>query len=279
MESVSPAPSGPSASAATPPSDAGVRPPPPAVHPGQGELLPHPGEAGPGELEKRARVTSPLGGAPETRMRVRKRNGALEAVDVGKIVRAVERSAPGLERVDPMRIATRTISGLYDGATTRELDQLSIQTASSLIAEEPEYSKLAARLLCTFIDKEVQNQDIHSFSQSVKASFEHGLLSERLARFVGENARKLNDAVQPDRNLNFDYLGVRTVYDRYLLVNPESRHALETPQYFFLRVACGLAESPVDAIELYELMSSLVYLPSSPTLFNSGSLRSQLSSC
>ena len=86
-------------------------------------------------------------------MKVRKRNGTFEPVDVNKIVRAVGRCCEGLTQVDPMRVATRTISGLYDGATTRELDQLSIQTAAALTAEEPEYSRLAARLLATYIDK------------------------------------------------------------------------------------------------------------------------------
>jgi ribonucleoside-diphosphate reductase alpha chain len=122
-------------------------------------------------------------------MRVKKRDGRLEPVDVQKFVRAVERCCDGLDRVDSMRIATRTISGLYDGATTAELDRLSIQTASSLIAEEPQYSRLAARLLATYIDKEVQNQDIHSFSQSVRAAHEAGLVSEETAAFVTAHSR------------------------------------------------------------------------------------------
>jgi ribonucleoside-diphosphate reductase alpha chain len=221
----------------------------------------------------------PAGQIPQTRMRVLKRAGQYEPVDVTKIVRAVQRCSAGLSQVDPMRIATRTISGLYDGATTRELDQLSIQTSASLIAEEPQYSRLAARLLCAFIDKEVRNQDIMSFSQSVRAAFEHGLVSQATSDFVALHARKLDHAVDASRNDLFEYFGIRTVYDRYLLVNPATRDALETPQYFFLRVACGLSQSPKEAIEFYELMSSLEYLPSSPTLFNSGSQRSQLSSC
>jgi ribonucleoside-diphosphate reductase alpha chain len=219
------------------------------------------------------------GAIPETRMRVRKRNGGHEPVDVNKIVRAVQRCCRGLDDVDPMRVATRTISGLYDGATTRELDQLSIQTAAALMAEEPLYSRLAARLLATFIDKEVRNQDIQSFSQSVRQSLEHGLVAPKLYEFVNLNSRKLDDAIEPERNDAFEYFGLRTVYDRYLLVNPQSRHALETPQYFFMRVACGLSETVQEAIEYYRLISSLDYLPSSPTLFNSGSTRSQLSSC
>ena len=217
--------------------------------------------------------------ATSTTMHVRKRNGGLEPADVMKIVRAVERSSGGLESVDPLRVATRTISGLYDGATTRELDELSIRTAASLIAEEPEYSKLAARLLAVFIDKEVRNQDIHSFSQSVKAGYALGLIDDRVAEFAAVNARKLDDAITPERDKLFEYFGIRTLYDRYLLKHPESRHSIETPQHFFLRIACGLAESPADAIEFYELISRLDYMPSSPTLFNSGTRHSQMSSC
>ncbi|MBC7792437.1 MAG: ribonucleoside-diphosphate reductase subunit alpha, partial [Clostridia bacterium] len=213
------------------------------------------------------------------RMHVKKRNGALEPVDLNKIVRAVERCSEGLTDLDPLRVATRTISGLYDGATTQELDQLSIQTAASLIAEEPQYSRLAARLLCNYIEKEVVGQEIHSFSQSVKQNFGNGIISLKIAEFVQKNARKLNDAIQPKRNELFGYFGIRTVYDRYLLKNPETRKVTETPQHFFMRVACGLAQSPSEAVELYELISSLAYLPSSPTLFNSATTHSQMSSC
>ena len=97
-------------------------------------------------------------------MRVKKRNGDLEEVDVNKIVNAVARCAEGLPGVDPMRVATRTISALADGATTRELDELSIRTAAGLIVEEPRYSRLAGRLLATYIDKEVRNQNIPWFT-------------------------------------------------------------------------------------------------------------------
>ncbi len=216
-------------------------------------------------------VTSP--------MRVRKRDGSLEPVDVNKIVRAVSRCCGGLEGVDPMRVATRTISGLCDGASTEELDTLSIRTAIALVAEEPNYSRLAARLLSTVIAKEVANQDIHSFSQSVAAAHRHGVVGDDMARFVARYARKLNNAIVTERDEYFELFGLRTVYDRYLLRHPERRQVLETPQYFFLRVACGLATSPEDAVELYGLMSALEYLPSSPTLFNSGTAHQQMSSC
>src|SRR5580698_6473851 len=212
-------------------------------------------------------------------MQVRKRNGVLENADVSKIVRAVERCGAGLVHVDPMRVASKTIGGLFNGATTKELDLLSIQTAASLISEEPEYSRLAARLLDGFITKEVANQNIYSFSQSVAAGKQHGLVSKDLALFVSENARKLNDAIDDRRSELFEYFGLRTVYDRYLLRHPETREALETPQQFFLRVSCGLSRTVLEAVEFYRVISAHDYLPSSPTLFNSGTKHSQMSSC
>ena len=212
-------------------------------------------------------------------MQVRKRNGDDEPVDVNKIVRAVDRVCDDLADVDPMRVATRTISGLYDGATTAELDRLSIQTAAEMIGEEPQYSRLAARLLSGYIDKEVRNQGVMAFSQSISLGHAEGLIGEETARFVKDNARKLDFAIDGAADRRFEYFGLRTVYDRYLLRHPSSRLVIETPQYFLLRVACGLAKSPAEAIEFYRLMSSLAYLPSSPTLFNSGTRHRQMSSC
>jgi ribonucleoside-diphosphate reductase alpha chain len=225
-------------------------------------------------------VTDPgTAGNVQARMRVRKRNGDTEPVDVNKIVRAVERCAGDLDEVDPLRVATKTISGLYDGATTAELDRLSIQTAAELTGEEPQYSRLAARLLAGYIGKEVRGQGIASFSQSVSLGHAEGLIGDGCARFVKDNARKLDDAVAPGADWEFEYFGIKTVYDRYLLRHPASRLVIETPQYFLLRVACGLSRTPAEAIGFYQLMSSLAYLPSSPTLFNSGTSHPQMSSC
>jgi ribonucleoside-diphosphate reductase alpha chain len=211
-------------------------------------------------------------------MSVRKRDGSLEPVQVDKIVRAVARCAEGLD-VDVMRVATRTISGLHDGITTAELDQLSIATAAALTAEQPDYSRFAARLLAGYIDKEVMGQNIHSFSQSIKAGAAAGIISDEVAELVAANAYKLDLAVDAERDQLFEYFGLRTVYDRYLIKDPESRLVIETPQYFFLRVACGLAETAKEAIAFYRLISGLEYLPSTPTLFNSGTNHSQMSSC
>ncbi|WP_394619498.1 ribonucleoside-diphosphate reductase subunit alpha [Lentzea sp. JNUCC 0626] len=214
-----------------------------------------------------------------TTMRVKKRNGSLEPVDLNKIVRAVERCTVGLHDVDPLRVATKTISGLYDGATTEELDKLSIQTAAALVAEEPEYSKLAAGLLAAFIEKEVRRQGVQSFSQSIALGHAEGLIGDATAKFVAANARKLDDAIDLDGDRRFEYFGLRTVYDRYLLRHPSQRSVIEQPQYWLLRVACGLSHTAAEAIDFYRLMSSLAYLPSSPTLFNSGTQHTQMSSC
>jgi ribonucleoside-diphosphate reductase alpha chain len=212
-------------------------------------------------------------------MRVRKRDGSLEPVRLEKIVQAVERCAIGLPHVDALRVATRTISGLCDGATTEELDALSIRTAAALVAEEPSYSRVAARLLASVIEKEVAYQGITGFSGSVATGHELGIVGERTAAFVAENAVRLDGAVRPERRDLFEFFGLRTVYDRYLLRHPDTRQVIETPQHFFLRVASGLSDTVDDAIALYELMSRLEYLPSSPTLFNSGTTHEQMSSC
>lgn len=212
-------------------------------------------------------------------MSVTKRNGRREPVDLNKIVRAVQRCSDGLYAVDPMRVATRTISGLYDGASTRELDELSIRTAALLTAEEPEYSRLAARLLAAYIDKEVSGQEIHAFSQSISRGHELGLINTRLLGFVQTHARKLNAALNGAFDRHFDYFGLRTVYDRYLLRHPHSRKVIETPQQFFLRIACALSTDVAEALALYQRLGHLDYMPSSPTLFNAGTTHEQLSSC
>ncbi len=142
-------------------------------------------------------------------MHVRKRNGALEAVDVNKIVRAVQRSAYGLNHVDAIRVASKTIGGLYDGATTRELDTISIDTAASLIAEEPQYSRLAARLLLATIVKEVSALNLHSFSQAISYGHQEGVVSQATAEFVQTHARKLNHAIDDGFSDRLEYFGLR----------------------------------------------------------------------
>jgi ribonucleoside-diphosphate reductase alpha chain len=241
----------------------------------QSDLLPPPPNSG-----MVGGTAGSAGAAPAMHsMRVRKRDGRLEPVNVLKIVERVTRLCGGLNEIDPHRVAIRAISGLYDGATTKELDDLCVQTASLLIGEEPQYSNLAARLLATYIDEEVLALRVRNFMESIEFGYAKGIIAEPTLLFVRKHREKLEAAINPARNQLFEYFGLRTLHDRYLLKDPKSRAVFETPQYFFMRVAAGLAKTAEEAIELYEQISKLDYMPSTPTLFNSATLRPQMSSC
>ena len=211
-------------------------------------------------------------------MHVRKRNGELEPVNMDKIVGSIKRVCGDLD-IDSTKIAIKTVGGLYDGVTTRELDLLSIQTALGFMLEDPKFGKATTLLQSNFIAKEVADQGVESFSQSIQFGFDQGLISQTTLDLVMANKRKLNAAIKPERDALFEYYGIKTVYDRYLLKHPTTRFVFETPQYFFMRVAAGLANNAAEIIENYNLMSSLEYMNSSPTLFNAGTTHSQMSSC
>ncbi len=217
--------------------------------------------------------------SPSDTMRVKKRDGRLVSVHPEMITKAVARHCHGLYYVDCDKVADKVIRGLYDGVSTLELDQLLIQTASMMIGEEPEYSKLAARLLNWFIEDEVRSLGVRTFSESIAFGVDVGLVDPQIGAFVQANRSFLNGIISPENNDLFEYFGLRTTFDRYLLKDPQSRLVFETPQFFFLRVACGLAQSVEDAAEFYELISSFEYMPSTPTLFNSATVRPQMSSC
>ncbi|RZA13538.1 MAG: ribonucleoside-diphosphate reductase subunit alpha, partial [Proteobacteria bacterium] len=214
-----------------------------------------------------------------TRLFVKKRNGDRIPLDSEKLLEAIRSLSYGLHEVNPKHILDKVINGLYDGVTTEEIDNLVIATTAMLISEEPEYSKLAARQLHHFIRDEVSKLNVLSFSDSVKYGVRVGILSDDVENFVGKHASALNDAIDHRRSELFEYFGLRTVYDRYLLKDPKSRLVFESPQYFFMRVACGLSQSVEEAIEFYDLISSFAYMPSTPTLFNSATRRPQMSSC
>ena len=212
--------------------------------------------------------------------RVKHRDGSLEPVDALQIVLKVARCGDGLKNIDPQTVADKAVRGIYDGVTTAELDALLISNAAMLISDEPEYSKLAARLLDVFIAKEVFIiRGIESFYESIAAGYRSGLIAEETYQFVRANALDLNNAIDRQSSDLFEYFGLRTVYDRYLLRDPKSRYVIETAQYFFMRVACGLSKTVEEAVEFYNLISSFHYMPSTPTLFNSGTKHSQMSSC
>ncbi|SEG22186.1 ribonucleoside-diphosphate reductase alpha chain [Nonomuraea solani] len=161
-----------------------------------------------------------------------------------------------------------------------EVDRrLAIEEAAARVIADPANSRVAARLLAEEIADEAAGHGVRSFSESIAATHAAGLIQDGLAEFVAAHAAALDALVAGDADDRFEYFGLRTIYDRYLLRHPESRAVLERPQHFFLRVACGLSETVAEAAELYALMSTLSYLPSSPTLFNSGARRPQLSSC
>lgn len=214
-------------------------------------------------------------------MYVIKRNGTREPVQLDKIMGSITKTCEGLDHVEVMEIAKKTINGLYDGATTAEIDDLSIRTAVGLIQYEPQYQFAAARLLNNVINKELESQDIQSFSQAMDAGFRHGLINAAVHDFVKTNARKFNSiAKNSEVHKRYKFFGLKTVYDRYLLKNPETRQVIETPAYWLLRVAIGMNVGHVDeAIELFREYEVLNYQSSTPTMFNSATLHQQMSSC
>jgi len=191
----------------------------------------------------------------------------------------IQAQCQGLEHVDFRMLAEKVFGGLPPRVEDKDLLDLAIRTASMLTIEEPEYSKVAARFLMKKVEKELTQLNIGSFSESIAYGYSQGLIGQSTLEFVSENQAELNASINASRNDSFQYIGLRTVYDRYLLKDPLSRLPVESPQFFLMRVACGLSKSAREAIEFYDLMSSFDYLPSTPTLFNSGTKRPQMSSC
>jgi ribonucleoside-diphosphate reductase alpha chain len=214
-----------------------------------------------------SRHTRPTSDAPPTRMAA------------GTLAEDIRRHTAGLSSVDPERIATKAVSGLGGDVSQRDVTQATILIAANLTGEDPEYSRLAARLLATNIEEEVSDLGIGTFRDSILRGYELGLINDRVRHFVGDFHERIEAALDPERNRRFEYFGLKTVCDRYLLRHPTQRTVIETPQYFFMRIACALAENIDEALGLYDLMSNLEYLPSSPTLFNAGTRHEQLSSC
>jgi ribonucleoside-diphosphate reductase alpha chain len=210
-------------------------------------------------------------------MEVVKRDGTRETVRMEKILDAVNRACRGLTNVEPIEIAKRTIAGLHNNSTTEELDLLSISNAVMLMADEPNYSKAAARMLAEGIKKEVGRDVV--FSDYIETAFECGLLSGHVMELMRSNSQAIDFAIRHERDDNFEYFGLKTVADRYLLRHPKTRKMIERPQWMFMRVALGLSHDVKEAIELYEITSQFLYMTSTPTLFNSGTRHPQMSSC
>lgn len=210
-------------------------------------------------------------------MHVIKRDGSKEEVKIEKILHAVNRACRGIPNVEALDIAKRTISGLHDGSTTEELDNLSIATAVMLMAEEPNYSKVAARMLSESVRKEV-GRDM-AFRDYLKRAAEHGALSDTVLGLANEDVETIEYAIRHERDDLFEYFGLKTLVDRYLIRHPETRKIIERPQWMLMRVALGLSQNVAEAIEFYDTISQFFYMPSTPTLFNSGTRHPQMSSC
>ncbi|OSZ64724.1 ribonucleoside-diphosphate reductase subunit alpha [Hydrogenophaga sp. IBVHS2] len=190
--------------------------------------------------------------------------------------------------VKPEPIVAETKRNLYDGVPIDEVYKAAILAARTLIEKDPDYTYATARLLLHTITKEIMGEAVPAeqmgeryaeyFPQFIKKGVENDLLDEKLLQF---DLARLGAALKPERDLQFDYLGLQTLYDRYFLHVRKTR--IEMPQAFFMRVAMGLSLGEIDrearAIEFYEILSSFDFMSSTPTLFNSGTLRSQLSSC
>ncbi|MEU3344031.1 ribonucleoside-diphosphate reductase subunit alpha [Streptomyces sp. NPDC006700] len=200
------------------------------------------------------------------------------------LLRTLTELTADLPDADPGRVAAAALRGRSARADEAELRELATEAAAGLISEDPAYSRLAARLLTLAIRAEAASQGVASFTDSVVVGHREGLVADRTAEFVRVHADRLDAMIDRAADDRFGYFGLRTLHSRYLLRHPITRKVIETPQHFMLRVAAGLAQDDtarsVDEVEaLYGLMSRLDYLPSSPTLFNSGTRHPQMSSC
>jgi ribonucleoside-diphosphate reductase alpha chain len=237
---------------------------------------------------ERARQKEAQGGAKEAVINVLDQ-GTTRPLDLPAISALVKDSCEGLGRaVDPNQVLQLVVRDLYDGVPMEEVRKSTILAARSLIEKDPAYSYVTARLLLNSVRYEVLGEEISQtgmrtryadyFPNFIKRGIEAGLLDERLSRF---DLQSLGAALDASRDLKFGYLGLQTLYDRYFLHVHGRR--LELPQAFFMRVAMGLAIHEVErearAIEFYDVLSNFDFMSSTPTLFNSGTHRSQLSSC
>ena len=243
--------------------------------------------------ERAARQAAAAPAAPATALRMKSADGTLVPVDLARLGTVVREACEGLSDVDAAPILAEAQRNLYDGISRDELALAPILATRTLIETEPNYSKVSARLLLDkmraealgFVgtaDQATQAEMGTAYAEYFHAYIRTGIEAERLdpelARF---DLDRLATALKPERDLQFDYLGLQTLYDRYFLHVGGTR--FELPQAFFMRVAMGLALREIDrearAIEFYDLISSFDFMTSTPTLFNSGTQRAQLSSC
>ena len=246
------------------------------------------------EERKRARadkIEVPREMHPE--IKISKEDGSKEPLDVGRLKTVIGEACDGLTDVDGEVVLTETLKNLYDGVSQEDVNTALVMSARTLVEKEPNYSYVTARLLLDDIrakaltrlgvaEKATQFEMETLYPQALKAflklAAESELVSEELLEY---NLDQMASALIAERDNQFSYLGLQTLYDRYFIHKDDVR--IELPQVFFMRIAMGLALKEENreerAIEFYQLLSSFDYMASTPTLFNSGTLRSQLSSC
>lgn len=218
-------------------------------------------------------------------MLVVKRDGRRESVKFDKITARIEKLCYSLnsDYVKPVEIAKKVIDGLYDGVSTVELDNLAAETAATMTTRHPDFAKLAARISISNLHKVTET----SFSNTMKRMYEYinpntgenaALLSKEIYGIIRSNAKKLDDAINYDRDYNYDYFGYKTLERSYLM--KLDGKIVERPQHMLMRVSVGIHGEDIDsAIQTYNLMSEKWFTHATPTLFNAGTPKPQLSSC
>ena len=217
-------------------------------------------------------------------MFVLKRDGKNEPVMFDKITARVKKMCYGLNKiVDPVKVAMRVIEGLYDGVTTSELDNLAAETAATMTTAHPDYAKLAARIAVSNLHKNTKK----SFSETMDDLYYYvnprtekkaPLLADEIYEIIKANAEKLDSTIIYNRDFNYDYFGFKTLERSYLL--KLNGVIAERPQHMLMRVSIGIHKNDIDeAIATYELMSKKYFTHATPTLFNAGTPKPQMSSC
>ena len=217
-------------------------------------------------------------------MDIVKRNGSSEPLKLEKISSRIKKLTYGLnERVDPDIVSTKVVSGLYDGVSSAELDQLSAETAASMVTVHPDFGKLAARIAITALYKNVEKD----FSVIAKKLYDYinpktgdkaGMISDEVYAVIQKYSQELDAMIVHDRDFNFDYFGFMTLRKSYLLkIDNESA---ETPQHLYMRVAVGIWRDNLEMVQkTYDMLSQGLFTHATPTLFNASTNRPQLSSC
>lgn len=216
-------------------------------------------------------------------MFVVKRDGRRESVKFDKITARIEKLCYGFQLVDPIDVAKKVIEGLFDGVTTSELDNLAAETAASLTTKHPDYALLASRIAVSNLHKNT----IKSFSETMRLLHEYvdkktgkdaSLIADDVWEVIQENAELLDSTIIYDRDFGFDYFGFKTLEKSYLL-KIDGKIA-ERPQHLFMRVSVGIHKNDIEsAIKTYHLMSERWFTHATPTLFNAGTPKPQMSSC